>query len=316
MRPTARSVGTARPPEWHGHHHAVAGTPPDAQRSYRVGMPQMAVGGLAEGWLLREMGDLHWEGVAAAHGRRPNAIVDGAGNRLYPTFVRARWEGNEPLFAYGENERLRLGSDLTRFGSSMFFAEHELRGAGRRIVASTMTVLVARYGHRNRDLRRGQPRCGPDRSVPEHDAMPSFGTDYRRIRDDDAAEMALGGETFSLTDASLLEMPYTINPYHDINGVSLLYFAAYPLINDTCERAAAHAHPETFGAVDDWATSSSTLARDVFYLGNCDVRDRLTYRLCSIEPAGSNRLKLVSCLYRVSDGAKVAVILTLKELAS
>ena len=72
--------------------------------------------------------------------------------------------------------------------------------------------------------------------------------------------------------------------------------------------------PETFGVLRDWAFEASTLARDVFYLGNCDARDTLTYRLFSVEPAGTNRIKLASCLYRNSDGAKVATILTLKSL--
>ena len=38
------------------------------RRSYSVNMPQMAMGGLSELWLLKELGDLHWGMIAS--GRR------------------------------------------------------------------------------------------------------------------------------------------------------------------------------------------------------------------------------------------------------
>jgi len=312
MKPARRRVGTPV----HTLTEERFGPPPDAivPRSWTVAMPQMAVGGLGEGRLFRELGYVHWERVARAYRSMPHGITDAAGKRLYATFVRVRWEGNEHLKQFREGERLTLGCDLTQYGSSVFFSDHEIHGEGKKITATTMTVFVSRSTADNRALRRSQPQRDHDAWVPQHDAMPPIGVGYRSVRDDRAQTIELGGELFAIGDTPLFESEYTINPYYEINGVNLLYFAAYPAINDTCERRVAHAHPETFGVLRDWAFEASTLARDVFYLGNCDARDTLTYRLFSVEPAGTNRIKLASCLYRNSDGAKVATILTLKAL--
>ena len=35
-------------------------------------------------------------------------------------------------------------------------------------------------------------------------------------------------------DAAIFDSEYEIVPFHDINGVGLLYFAAYPIISDIC----------------------------------------------------------------------------------
>ena len=54
--------------------------------------------------------------------------------------------------------------------------------------------------------------------------MPDFGLGYRAQRG-------------SVLRPALFEAEYKIVPYHDINGVGLLYFAAYPTISDICELA-------------------------------------------------------------------------------
>src|SRR5579862_7564179 len=42
---------------------------PSEQRTYLLNMPQMAVGGLSESWLFKELGDIHWNMLAKALGQ-------------------------------------------------------------------------------------------------------------------------------------------------------------------------------------------------------------------------------------------------------
>ena len=51
---------------------------------------------------------------------------------------------------------------------------------------------------------------------------------------------ALAGRTFSLASSPGWTREYVIDPYDDVNGVGLLYFASYPKIADRCERLFAH----------------------------------------------------------------------------
>jgi len=57
-------------------------------------------------------------------------------------------------------------------------------------------------------------------------------------------------------------------PVHDINGVGLLYCAAYPAVSDICEL-------RFIGEGARWAGRTSTVQRDVFFFANCDLGDRL-----------------------------------------
>ena len=58
------------------------------QYSQIVNMPQMALTGLSESWLFKEMGDCHWHMLCEDLGLKSNAIFDEFRNRLYATFVR------------------------------------------------------------------------------------------------------------------------------------------------------------------------------------------------------------------------------------
>jgi probable biosynthetic protein (TIGR04098 family) len=105
---------------------------------------------------------------------------------------------------------------------------------------------------------------------------------------------------------ALFETEYRIIPYHDINGVGLLYFAAYPNINDICEL-------EYMGRASQWAFESSTLSRDIFYFANSDAQERLKYRVhCQQQTAEGVRIE--SSLSRVSDGVLMAYIVTNKSV--
>lgn len=283
-----------------------------AQRNYLVNMPQMAAGGLSENWLFKEVGDLHWMMICKALGSPSHAILDSRGNRLYATFVRLRLELTEPLSWFVENEELSLSNQLSRYGKSMFFSECEGKTPTKGIRASMMSTFALRESAEdNRSLLRGEPKIPDDSDVTALTQRPPFAEQYRDMRRGALREVQMGGETFIFGGRSVFEMDYTINPYTDFNGVNLLYFAAYPLIHDFCERAYIRdSHRKLKTA--DWSSEVSTLARDVFYYGNCRIDDTIVYRIHALEWLPKGRFKISSSLSRKSDGAVLAELATLK----
>src|SRR5215467_6215679 len=91
---------------------------PMFSRHIRIGMPQMALGCLSENWLLKELGDLHWDRLCHSLRSKSSEITDSAGRRLYATFVRVRVSLERTLAAFTEGDELRLGIQITRFGRS------------------------------------------------------------------------------------------------------------------------------------------------------------------------------------------------------
>jgi probable biosynthetic protein (TIGR04098 family) len=123
--------------------------------------------------------------------------------------------------------------------------------------------------------------------------MPAFGMEYQVRRSNPPSNV-------------IFECPYEILPIHDINGVGLLYFAAYPAISDICEQ-------RFMGQGPRWAARASTVERDVYYFANCDIGDRLIYRAHARRDLGAG-VEIESSISRESDGKLMAILLTRKDL--
>ena len=139
-------------------------------------------------------------------------------------------------------------------------------------------------------MLKGQPEIPPDCDIPTLPDLPAFGHEYRARR---AEKLA----------SPIFECEYEIVPSHDINGVGLLYFAAYPTINDIC--AMRHAGRSL-------ATGFSTRQRDVFYFSNSDPDETLIYRLHRWT-ASDDRIEMEASISRKSDGVLMAYITTAKD---
>ena len=122
-------------------------------------------------------------------------------------------------------------------------------------------------------------------------------------------EIISGRHRFKLNDTVLESIKHTINPYYEINGVGLLYFAAFPMIADECTAAFL----KTTMGMEDHDSSYYTTYRDVFYFANCNASDRIRVDLNSIERLEGNKLKMTTSLYRESDNKLMARILTIKQ---
>ncbi|HEX6283466.1 MAG TPA: Pnap_2097 family protein [Pyrinomonadaceae bacterium] len=283
-----------------------------SQRAIALNMPQMALGGLSESWLLKELGDMHWSMTCDALQSESGKLTDELGNRLYATFVRVRLESSAHLKKFRENERLEFEARLTRFGRSMFFSDLKVQGEKQQIDVSLMTTFSLRQTD-NKSLLKGEPLMPAGCKARVLDSLPRFAEEYREMRKGDKQELVLANEKFALSKDLIFETTYAMNPYLDLNGVNLLYFAAYPMISDLCElEFIEHERPDL--SVNRWPFVASTLARDVYYYGNCDLEDHIVFGVNSFSLDADGRCRIATSLFRESDRQLIANIFTVKQV--
>lgn len=282
-----------------------------ARRAISINMPQMAMSGLSENWLLKELGDLHWGMICSGLGIKSHQILDNLGNRLYATFVRLRIESTHSLGEFPENGLMQFAGGLVRFGKGVFISQTEIKVSEKAINASLMSTFSIRDSD-NTALLRGQLEIPAGGAIEECQEMPAFGVEFNEVRKGLRPSVKVG-ETDCPTEKKeiLFETDHAINPYADSNGVSLLYFASYPALNDVCELKFMKSVGRT-----NWASSAYTVVRDVFYYGNANLDDAIVYQLHSVRwELGDTRVVLFSSLRRKSDGKLIADIFTAKHVA-
>ena len=256
-------------------------------------MPQMALGGLSESWLFREVGDIHWSMISTGLGVVSSALADANGDRLYATFTRLKITSTAPLISFEENEQASAEGHIARFGGGVFMGNVHFGNPKRSIEVQLMSSFTKRAATgSNLSLLKGQPPIPPDCKIEALSELPEFAKAYRQIRAQPVPE-------------PIFESDYEILPFHDINGVGLLYFAAYPTINDLCEM-------RYFGGAS-WSMDASTISRDVHYYGNCDLNDGIVYRLHDRRDS-PDTVVLTSSLSRRSDGMMIAKLVTTKAI--
>lgn len=289
---------------------------------YALGMPQMLLGGLSERWLLKEAGDIHWRMVCGDLGVPSGKLTGDEGERLYASFMRIRMESSVPLSCYGENEVLEHASELSRFGDKRFFTAQTFRGASGEVRVEMATVFVSRESD-NKSLARATPQQLVHSRCHSHPVLPPFGQGFQKLRRVAFEETApvgavvqLGGVDFDWSDHSLDTRGYVVNPYYDLNGVGLLYFASYPRIHDVCEAHYLNEQLRRAGLAGEAAMQLGPVARDTYYFGNADAGDELELRLRRIERLAGDRLRIWSTLFRQRDGVRIADQFVVKALAA
>lgn len=301
----------------YGKKHNVDNIVPDEipqnanERNYQINMPQMATGGLGESWFYKEVGDMHWRLLAKSLGLDTDKILDESNDRLYATFVRIKYISNSSFQEFSENENISLDLKMSRFGA-FFLSDNYLKSHNKNINSQLVTSFVSR-GKNNRDLKKSQPKESVKLPVHLHSNRPQFLEEYYQLRKKEISEVELLGFRFNINSKVLFETEYNINPYTDLNGVNLLYFAAYPLIFDYCERQYVRSIQSGKILKDDWGISTSSLAKDIHYLGNADINEALVFKLSTFE-INEGRIYSHGSLYRKSDSELVAHIFSVKKI--
>lgn len=243
------------------------------KRTFTLGMPQMAVGCLSENWLLKELGNLHWDRLCQALGASSQSLVDSEGRRLYATFVRIKLELDDNLSAFHEGDTLAMEIAMERFGRSTILSTIDIRGDRSAGKAQLMSTFSFRAHEDNKMLAKSEPSSDYDETLRVLSEPPPFFRDYSDVR------RAHGRMVFQGAAES-----YEINPFTDSNGANLLYFASYQSIHDFL--AARH------------RTDRFTKSRDICYFRNSDLRERIALH--------------EDVLFRQSDGESLAHVSTVK----
>ncbi len=293
-------------------------------RSLKLNIPQMIWSGLSENWLLKELGDMHWEMISKSLGAKSNEIVDSNGERLYASFVRLQWSSNHSLYSFKENDKIKLKGELSLYGNKMFFSEDKVTSGDRTILASLMSVFSSRKAEDNQKLRKGRPLNSGRARLKKLDKLPNLAKDFfdaktylfSDARDRDSLNTTIGfyGTQFVLEKEPLFTKRYNVDPYDDINGVGLLYFASYPKINDKCERFYFQGDVVDNEPMGSWVKSGYCIARDIHYYGNANADDELLYMLEDCQLLDDDKVQLTSSLHRIKDEQCIAKIFTVKQL--
>lgn len=270
----------------------------------------MALLALSESWLFKELGDTHWELLCKGLNSQSYDLANDTGERLYATFVRIRIHSKEhSLYSFNENEVATLEGGIKRFGNSMYFSDIGFSTDNASFKAELMTTFSIRDKTDNTHLSKSEP-ADVINSIDQEDRFPAFGNEYRLVKKKVLESLSCGEFQFSIIDSKepIFTIEYDFNAYYDMNGVNLLYFAAYPIINDVCEA-------KYFNSIIDnrWEQNYYTCYKDVFYYGNCNLDDSLTYELLESVKLSDGIFKNTSILRRNSDNEIIARIFSVKR---
>ena len=224
----------------------------------RLGMPQLAFGGLAEGWLLKELGDRHWRLIAESVGLDDPDFRDMDGAPIYPAFCGTSIEGAS-FDQLGEHDDLIISSELARVSHTQFASRHRLQSRGGAVGAVSLSsafVKRSRTGH-NGALARVAPeilsRLPIQRGGAEITTLAS------------AVRAGVWHSHFGFTPKGAEPRRWATFqpcPAQDFNGAGFLYFPSFSAFVDRAEWAAL-------------GLTGLVTARDVIYLGNVDPGEEI-----------------------------------------
>lgn len=277
------------------------------ERKQEIGMPQMANRALSENWLLKEMGDIHWGLLGQGLGQKSSSFVDDAGNRLYAAFVRIKYESS-PLDKFQENEKLELKGNISQHASHAYFSKIKGKCAGKTIDAELMTSFLCRNGNDNAQIVRSNPILSANR-ISHEKMMPMLYTEHRQMGKGKLESLNTLGHEFRLNSEGRGTYVHSINPWFEINGVGLLYFASYPVISDM----AVSSFLSGDAGLNTYESTCYTSGRDIFYFANCNANDRIMIEINSVEHLSDKKLAIHTSLYREGDGKLMAKIFTIKQ---
>ncbi len=281
------------------------------RRVTRIGMPEMAIGGLSEAWLFREIGDMHWSTLSKALGRPTGAIVEPSGARLYATFIRVRFEMKGHLKSAKENDSWRAEYNLNRADRFIWTGQGNASAGTHNVSFDAISAFARREGNGNSTLLKSAPDFAGTGPTSPDSARQTY-NEYRELRRGQLKAVRLVNYQLPVGDQNLFTREHNIIPGYEVNGVNLLYFAAYPIIHETYEREFMNANRGRFDFQNDWAIASATVAKDVCYFANCDINDKIVYTLNHVEQVDSNHYAFCSSLRRASDRTLIARIFTIR----
>lgn len=273
-----------------------------------IGMPEMTMQGLSENWLFKKLGAVHWKLISQAFNTPSSGLVDESGNRLYASFVRITIEGSNSLENIDENDTCTLTATINRYGTNMLFSDIRLDHPRSTYDCKMITMFSSRKQINNNDLQRSTIST-KIKGIDTTTEMPDHALEYRQLKKEVIDHITLNRFEFPLSDRIKFSTAYTINPFYDVNGLNLLYFASYPTITDYTECL----YFKEIKGLENWHNDFYTQSRDIFYYANCNPTQKIVYQLHYYEFINENLVKIHSSLLRESDNTIMAKVFTIKR---
>ena len=283
-------------------------------QDYFIGMPQLALGGLSENWLLKECGHQHWLALAKCLDLPAPNFVDQQGRHMYAAFLVVKI-CNAALHQVTENSRLWIETQLTRVSPSRSYSRHDLYLEEDCIDSAVIDRKpIAQVALLSSFVSRSE--LGNNQSV----ARVEMAKGDWSVNEAASQMMALhkAGRTLPNTALSVSDMPFVYQPcpYADFNGADFLYFAQFQAVMDRAERffqsdLQALNHTSERNRLALWLT----VERTICYYGNINLDDGLEANLYAMPSADQDTSLLSHCgrLYRQSDHALIANVITRKR---
>ncbi len=230
-------------------------TTPQLRSTLKLGMPQLGFTGLSDAWLLQFLGHLHWQMIEASVNQASSEWADGAGQRLYASFVAIEVQG-AVLAAGREGDVLHCESRLERLGVALYHSEHKLSlgiATSLSATAQLCTVFVrrARVGD-NHSFQKASDGPTVARGPVPSRRRPALLEAYHHYRSRLGAEPARETQTFPVV------------PLEDFNGAGMVYFANFARYVDRADWLVAGAD-----ASRPWRLHR----RRIFCYGNLNIGD-------------------------------------------
>lgn len=260
---------------------------------YQAGMPQLALYGLSENWLLKECAHLHWMAIARAQGQDEPAFADIDGRRSHAALTAVRLR-EARLDAVAEHAPFALLARLVPHGRAQHYSAQTVRlGSTRLARLELLSALVRRApGGGNRSVAKAQMQ-------PERKGLVAGDATLTAA----AAELKSLGRahrTAAQEGEMLRSFDFTPCPNSDFNGAGFLYFATFQALVDRAEFAWYGLRPAV------------TAERTLYFHGNIDPGEAVRVELLAAgaEPDGfHHRCRIV----RRADGLRIADVITRKR---
>jgi len=272
-----------------------------------IGMPQLALGGLSENWLLKECGNQHWIALAKCLGLPTPDFINQQGQKMYAAFLVVKIT----KAAFGqvyENNLLTIKTGLQRVTSSRSYSHHEIHVKGQCIAhVELLSSFVNRTEEgNNQSVARGEVFKGEWFACEAATLMMKEHKAGRAVTDNVSDEPS----TYK----------YQPCPYSDFNGADFLYFAQFQAVMDRAERHIQMTSNNTQMNRRLW----QTFERTICYYGNINLDDSLTVSLQDLRFTSASNMKTevnkelndeiahIGRLHRRSDNSLIANIHTRK----
>ncbi len=278
---------------------------------FLAAMPNLSLTGLSENWLLKECGNQHWLALAQCTGQDVPDFRGRGGAPIYAAFLGVVVR-DAHLNRVCEHDRFVIETHFVAVGKARYFSRHRVmvtEAVGCVCDIDMMSTLVTR-------TEQGNNQSVVRTALVHHRMHHSEQPDTAYLLE--AARQMTASARHHRSDVvcSQPERPESLEtgaryrvwpcPHSDFNGADFLYFANF-------QQAADRAEWPMFGLSQHqlWLTTE----RRVSYYGNINLGDALDLE-CIHHEQTDGVLTHRLCVKRVSDGEKIADIVTRKAAAN